>query len=149
MKLYALYRIHHIDFNMDYIGWSSDPINRVFEQHEKANSYIGNTICTYGWDAFDIDVLHLVRTKKEVLALEVKEILKHNSMAPNGYNLTKGGEGGGMQNHHHSKETKKKLQKARQGRKPTKGKHWKCIESQSILALQEQYDKQTYIKETS
>ena len=116
-KLYALYRIHHIDFNMDYIGWSSDSINRVFEQHEKANSYIGNTICTYGWSAFDVDVLHLVKIKEEVLKLEVEEIAKHNCQAPNGYNLTPGGEGISFEGHHHTEKTKEKMRKAMKGKK--------------------------------
>lgn len=93
MDLFAVYKIHNIETDMDYIGWSVNPISRVFEQHEKTDSYIGNAIRLYGWDAFEIDILHLVKTKKEVCRLEIEEITKYNSMVPNGYNLTRGGEG--------------------------------------------------------
>ena len=126
MKLYAIYRIHNIKTNMDYIGWSTNPINRVFAGHDKANSYIGNAICLYGWDAFNVDILHLVKTKEEACRLEIEEIVKHNCYAPNGYNLTFGGEGGythnvsgknnGIFGKHHTEKTKKKLRKSHLGK---------------------------------
>lgn len=124
MKLYALYRIHCIKTNMDYIGWSINPINRVFKQHEKNDSYIGNAIRLYGWDIFDVDVLYLVKTKGEVLKLEIEEITKHNCQAPNGYNLTAGGEGGAtFSGRHHTEKWKQNKSEEMQGKKYAQGRH--------------------------
>lgn len=117
-KLYIVYRIHNIETDMDYIGYSMNPINRIFEQHEKSNSYIGNAICLYGWDTFDVSILHLVKIKEEACRLEVEEIKNHNCQAPNGYNMTSGGDGGAtFSGRHHTKETKKKIKKANAGYK--------------------------------
>lgn len=107
MKLYTVYKIHNIETNMDYIGWSGDPINRIFNQHERTDSYIGNALRVYGWDTFDVSILHLVKTKKEACKLEIKEIAKYNSVAPNGYNLTPGGDNPPNQTGHYHTEKQK------------------------------------------
>ena len=57
----------------------------------------GKAIEKYGWDYFTSSILHRVEEDnlddliKRLNSLESSEILKHNTMLPNGYNLTSGG----------------------------------------------------------
>lgn len=46
----------------------------------------------YGSDNFRKEVLHSNIPLDELPSLEVQEIARHGTMAPNGYNLTPGGE---------------------------------------------------------
>lgn len=45
-----------------------------------------NAIRKYGWDSFEVEVLCIV-DEKEVLQEELKQIMIHNTITPNGYNL--------------------------------------------------------------
>jgi predicted GIY-YIG superfamily endonuclease len=90
-----------------YIGQTWNAKKR-HEEHMCANK---NTafhfaIKKYGKDAFVYEVLRNgIATQDELNALERQEIAKHNTIAPNGYNLKPGGEGG-----KHHEITLKKLQ---------------------------------------
>lgn len=131
MKTFAVYKIHCIITNKDYIGISDNPIGRI-NAHENSPYPIGRVIRKYGWENFEIDILHLVKTREEVCKLEIKEIIKHNCQVPNGYNLTSGGDNPpnqkGKKRKPRSKEYCKKLSKSLQGIQNVKGKHWKLSE---------------------
>lgn len=65
-------------------------------------------IAKYGYDSFKFEILHSgILLQEELDALEQDEILKNNSVVPNGYNLKAGGSHG-----KHSEETKKKMRES-------------------------------------
>ena len=58
----------------------------------------------YGIEHFTFEIL-IICFDEDRFNIEIEYIKKYNSMAPNGYNLTKGGEGGGFHGKKHSHET--------------------------------------------
>jgi putative segB homing endonuclease len=75
-----------------YIGITTRTMNKRFEEHKKANSYIGNAIRKYGVSNFSISELDIAKTHEELCQLEVFYIEKFKTFE-NGYNLTIGGDG--------------------------------------------------------
>ena len=59
----------------------------------------------YGIDNFEFSVL-IICFDDDRFKHEIEYIKKYNSVAPNGYNLTNGGEGGGFQGKTHTEEVK-------------------------------------------
>ena len=92
-----IYKITNTINGKAYIGQTIlDPVAGRIHDHfnypDRSNVYLSNAIKKYGRDAFTVEILH------EALNiflddLEVAEIKKHNTFAPNGYNLTHGGSG--------------------------------------------------------
>lgn len=58
----------------------------------------------YGIENFKFEVL-IICFDEDRYRFEIEYIKKYNSIAPNGYNLTKGGEGGGFHGKKHSQQT--------------------------------------------
>ena len=63
---------------------------------------------------WQVSILHICKTRDEANRIEIEEIRNFNSVAPNGYNLTHGGEGAGLENknaqgYKHSDEAKRKM----------------------------------------
>lgn len=56
-------------------------------------AYLNRAIRKYGADNFELEVVHYTEDEAELSTLEQEYIEYYNSLAPNGYNLTKGGEG--------------------------------------------------------
>ena len=75
----------------------------------------------YGWDNFEHRILETHLSKEEACLKEQYYIVKFNSLSPNGYNLTTGGEMTEM-----SEEARKKLSKSMMGNK--NGLGHKCSE---------------------
>ena len=93
-----------------YVGQTTILFKYRFKQHIKSNSVIGKTLRKYGIDNFDKILIEDVPEEK-LNELEIEYIQKYNSVYPNGYNLTFGGEGGKL-----SEETKKKMSEAKKGK---------------------------------
>jgi group I intron endonuclease len=94
-----------------YIGETkkSNPYLRWNEHKRKIEQGIGcpalqDAVKKYGIENFIFEVL-IICFDEDRYKLEIEYIKKYNSMAPNGYNLTKGGEGGGFHGKKHSQET--------------------------------------------
>lgn len=87
--------------------WGANGIN-----YKNCSCFYG-AIQKYGWDNFDHIILEQNLTAEEAIELERKYIKLYNTMAPNGYNLT----GGGEYKKILSEETRKKLSKNRLGKK--------------------------------
>lgn len=86
----AIYKIVNKLNNKVYIGQSIEPENR-WKVHKKKNlSYIGSALKKYGEENFTFEVIEWT---KDYNYREKFWIQKYNSLSPNGYNLTPGGEG--------------------------------------------------------
>lgn len=79
----------------------------------KSSQIIGMAIVKYGHGAFTIQEIDTATSQADLDAKEIHWIAKHGTMAPNGYNLTGGGVGGGR----HTPETRAKIGAASRGRK--------------------------------
>ena len=116
-----IYRIRHIESGMSYIGQTihlEARLNRHFNTNDECR-YLNNATNKYGIEAFDVDII--CEAPNELLtALEICYIKVLNTLAPNGYNLTEGGEGG-----RHSAETCKRRSESLKGENhPMYGKSW-------------------------
>jgi len=120
-----IYKIHFPTSNKCYIGQTIKLEIRMNE-HLRADSLVGRALDKY--DDFDISILHKTKSRKKANQLEIAEIAVHKSIAPGGYNLATGGEGGqsGLKR---SKETGKKISEALTGkkRKPFSQEHKRKI----------------------
>lgn len=78
-----------------YIGITSQmpPEKRWRKGGKGYKGYFRNAINKYGWENFSHEIIADNLTFESACALEKKYIEIYNSKAPNGYNLTKGGEG--------------------------------------------------------
>ena len=110
-----IYKITNIITNKCYIGETKEknPETR-WKQHKRTiEKGIGcpalqNAVKKYGIDNFTFKVV-IICFDEERFKFEKEYIKKFNSIAPNGYNLTSGGEGGGFIGKKHSQETINKI----------------------------------------
>lgn len=120
MKVY-IYQICFPTTNKSYIGQTNNLKKRT-HNHLCSKYPVGNALRKY--DDWQICILHTVKDKDTANLIEIEEIRNFNSIRPNGYNLTRGGEGvwgykytkedkeKNRQSHlgkHHSDETKTKI----------------------------------------
>lgn len=149
--MYSVYRFTNKLNNKQYIGLTKN-IKRRFSQHKRAKSRsvaFCHAIRKYGFENFTFEVLKENLVLKEAKELEVKLIKEFNTLCPNGYNRTIGGDSSvshspetikkivaknklywkthkhPMQGKKHSFETRMKLSIATKNREHPKGKaHW-------------------------
>lgn len=79
--------------------------------------YFYNAIQKYGWNNFERVVLADNLSHDEACRLEQYYIKEYNTVAPNGYNLTCGGDSG----FHHTEDTKRKISAHNKGNKSRTG----------------------------
>lgn len=98
-----------------YVGITSQNVKDRWGKGSKYHSqYFGNAIKKYGWDGFDHSIIASGLTKEDACEMESILIKTYDLTNPKkGYNMTLGGEGGGMYNKHHSDEAKDKIRAAR------------------------------------
>jgi group I intron endonuclease len=106
-----IYKITNIITKKCYIGETkkSNPYLRWNEHKRKIEQGIGcpalqDAVKKYGIDNFKFEVL-IICFDEDRYKIEMEYIKKFNSISPNGYNLTIGGEGGGFYGKKHSQET--------------------------------------------
>lgn len=106
-----LYCLYLITLNgQQYVGQTNDTYVR-FIGHRSSSSgcrYIHSAINTYGWDNAKIEILLTDLTLKEANRLETHYIDTLGTLAPGGYNLTRGGD-----NREFSEDSKKKMSETR------------------------------------
>ena len=73
--------------------WNSHVWTAFNEKEKGYNCFLQKAIRKYGPDAFTIETLHICESKEEMDFVETFYISFLNTKAPNGYNLTDGGEG--------------------------------------------------------
>lgn len=112
-----IYRILNKITQKCYIGESKClNINRRWNQHKKTiennKGYcpaLRDAVIKYGIENFIFNVI-IVCFDDDRFKYEKEFIIKYNSVVPNGYNLTNGGEGGGgFEGKKHSEEVKNKI----------------------------------------
>lgn len=110
-----IYKITNIITNKCYIGETkkNNPYLRWNEHKRKITQGIGcpalqDAVKKYGIDFFKFEIL-IICFDEDRFKYEIEYIKKNNSISPNGYNLTKGGEGGGFYGKKHTQQTIDKL----------------------------------------
>lgn len=83
-------------------------------RYMKNNNYFGNAIKKYGFENFEVEVFADKLTKDEANSMEKLLIKKLNTMYPNGYNLTAGGDG--TCGYKHTEEAKTKMSECAKNR---------------------------------
>ena len=94
MKVYGvIYALIDGTNGFEYIGQTTKTAEERFKEHIYSPHYIGNAIRKHGEENFLIVTLKECYSKAELDFWEKYFIKSRNTMAPNGYNLTEGGEG--------------------------------------------------------
>jgi len=96
---------------MCYVGQTTQSFNDRFRQHNQSHSYIGSALRKHGVDNFKKILLEDVPEEK-MDEIERENIIKYNSIFPNGYNF----ETGGHENKHLHEETKNKISESEKGK---------------------------------
>jgi group I intron endonuclease len=115
-----IYKITNLINNKMYIGLTTEPISVRWSGHKaysktENNIYLYNSMNKYGIENFKIETLVTgVKSMSKLYELEKLYIKKYDTFNT-GYNLTLGGEG--TVGYRHTEDTKKKLSKAKIGRK--------------------------------
>lgn len=131
MKIY-IYQIWFPTSNKSYIG-QTDDLKKRMSEHLNFASLVGNALRKY--DDWQICVLHTCNSRADANRLEIDHIRNFDSVAPNGYNLTAGGDG--CIGYKHTDEAKEKIRQSNLNRISTnKGfKHteeWRREKSKSM-----------------
>lgn len=110
-----IYKITNIISKKCYIGETkkTNPEIRWNEHKRKIEKGIGcpalqDAVKKYGIENFKFEVL-IICFDEDRYKFEIEYIKKYNSIVPNGYNLTKGGEGGGFYGKKHNINTITKI----------------------------------------
>ena len=119
----SIYKITNTVNGKAYIGQTiHDAVKGRIRVHlngySRGSELVKRTIEKYGKENFTYEILHDGVIPEFLDALEIEAIAKFNTIAPHGYNLTTGGEGGS-----HCAETCRKISEAKKGEKhPNYGK---------------------------
>ena len=99
-----IYMIRNLINDLRYIGQTID-LDRRLKDHKRSkyDDYFHNSIRKYGWNNFEVIILHDNIPLQDLNWLEKQCIWIYNTRSPNGYNLQNGGKNG-----LHSKEDKEK-----------------------------------------
>lgn len=108
MKIH-IYKIWFPTSNKCYVGQTRH-LKATMQRHLNRSFPIGKALIKY--DDWNFSILHTCKNRDEANRVEIEEIRNHNSIAPDGYNLTRGGEGNDSPR---SEETKRKLSESHKG----------------------------------
>ena len=120
-----IYKIINLINNKVYIGKTIKSVERRFKEHIRdaskniRKSILYNAIRKYGSKNFKIEIIDNCYSNDHLSFMECFHIQKENSLVPNGYNLTMGGEGV-MAGRKHSAETIEKIRIGNIGSHPKK-----------------------------
>lgn len=103
-----------------YVGQTVQSLEKRWNTHKYKGNALYNAIKKHGFENFTITQVDSAESLEELNAKEIDWIVKLNCLAPNGYNLRMGGDGGGSP----SEETRVKIGLAGKGRKKTD--EWKA-----------------------
>ena len=123
----SIYKITNTVNGKAYIGQTihdavKGRINDHLNQTQNGSRMIKRAIKKYGKASFTYEILHDGIIPEFLDDLEIEAITKFNTVAPNGYNLTTGGNSGGLP----SEQTRRKISEALKG-KPLSEAHRRKI----------------------
>lgn len=101
MKTYCIYKATNKINGKVYIGKTKNFKKRKYDHIKKDvdnHLIFHKALKKYGDINFNWEIIDWADTKEEINELEKYYIKKFNSFKPNGYNMTKGGDGGSMYN---------------------------------------------------
>lgn len=101
MEKIHVYQIWFPTSNKCYVGQTNNLKKRMSE-HLDSKYLVGNALRKY--NDWIISILHTVKSRDEANRIEIEEIRNFNSIRPNGYNLTRGGDGGNTFTNNPNKE---------------------------------------------
>jgi len=110
-----VYYIFNIESGKGYVGKTVLLLNIRVGSHLKNDSYIGNALRKYGLEHFKVVVIDSGHSDKELYDKEILWIDILDTLAPNGYNLSCGGEG--TSGYKLEEETRKAMSYAQKGKK--------------------------------
>lgn len=122
IRTWRIYKITCVVTNKSYIGLTSDTVKQRWSNHvssamnKNTMSLFHKAIRKHGRLAFIVDTVCEVRTLEEASAAERSCIISHQTLVPNGYNLSEGGAGTPGVRRPHSEETKAKIGMAHKGK---------------------------------
>lgn len=110
----CIYRLTNTVNSRVYIGKTVNFKKRMCEhKNDKRKTYLHNAIRKYGWENFKREIIIDDVPEEDLGNLEMSYIEVENTMAPAGYNLTKGGEG--TSGYKHTEEAIRKIHNERYG----------------------------------
>jgi group I intron endonuclease len=94
-----IYKIQNKLNGKIYIGKTEKTLEERFFQHlknakRKINRYLYDSMNHYGYENFEVSLVEKCKDPLELSEKEIYWINHHNSLYPNGYNMTSGGTGG-------------------------------------------------------
>jgi len=111
-----IYKIKNKVNGKIYIGQTIRNLNKRIGFHLIAKSLVGNALRKYALQCFDVSVIDFADTKAMLDEKEKEYIRLYNCKAPNGYNLTDGGDGiTGAIGIKHSEEWNRKISNSLMG----------------------------------
>lgn len=91
--MYKIYLITNLLNHKKYVGMTKFSLEERFLQHSKKGFLLTESIKKYGEQKFSIELIEEVESAERAYELEIFYIREYNTKAPNGYNLTDGGDG--------------------------------------------------------
>lgn len=96
--MYSLYKITCAQNGKVYVGYTSKSIEERFKAHLmnarcKRNYALADAIRVLGQELFKVELILQCESHKEACEHEIRLIKELNSILPNGYNMTNGGDG--------------------------------------------------------
>jgi group I intron endonuclease len=91
--MYKIYLITNLLNYKKYVGITKFSLEERFLQHTKKGFLLTEAIQKYGKQKFSIELIEEVESAERAYELEMFYIQEYNTKAPNGYNLTDGGDG--------------------------------------------------------
>lgn len=96
--MYKVYKISCAENGKLYIGYTGKTIEERLNAHLlnarwRKQTALYDAIRAYGNDAFSVELLAECETHEQACAEEIRLVAELNSMLPNGYNMTRGGDG--------------------------------------------------------
>lgn len=113
---YTVYKHTNTATNKSYVGMTKNMKIRLSRHKDVRSTCVRfrNSILKHGWDVFTTEIIAEGLTREAAQELERTTIADHNTMHPNGYNLTSGGD-----HHEVSDETRAKLVASHTGKHHT------------------------------
>ena len=111
-KIHFVYITTNLINGKQYVGDHST--DNIDDNYKGSGKYLKNSFLEHGRKNFKRDILDFFPTKKEAFEAQSPLIIKHNTLYPNGYNISPSG--GMLEGGSHSEESKDKIGRGNTGK---------------------------------